>query len=300
MHKILAKIARLAVSKAAAFCYAVVVGVAGNIAVNFVQQQQSAPAAMTAPGPTQPAGGAAPAAPLAAATIVPRAPRADAASPPAATVRPVAPRPETAAPPLPEPTQLALPNPASMPMPALKPTALPSHPHPAPQAGEPERQIEAAVNPAPAQHAGPALPGASSAPSPASTLPSLGPAIEVAAPQEPPARTATAPATARRPATPEPPRVAAGPTNQTEPPRTWELSDIWHPTRAVEKGLHWAGEQVPGTGSGVATARPPVTAPGGPIPLWPAATANPPAPDIAKGPAATTQAKPGPGSGGLY
>jgi hypothetical protein len=298
VHEILAKIARLAVGKAAAFCYAVVVGVAGNIAFNFVQQQQSAPAAMTAPSANQPAGAAAPSVPPPAATIVPQAPRADAVPPPAAPDSPVAPRPEAAAPKLPEPTQLALPNPASMPMPALKPTALPSHPHPAPQAGEPARQIEAAVNPAPAQHAGPALPGASSAPSPASTLPSLGRAIEVAAPQAPPARTATASATPRWPATPEPPRVAAGPTNQTEPPRTWELSDIWHPTRAVEKGLHWAGEQVPGTD--VATARPPVTAPSGPIPLWPAATAKPPAPDIAKGPAATTQAKPGPGSGGLY
>ena len=43
MHEILAKIARLAFSKGAAFCYAVTVGVSGQLAYNYLQPRDPAP-----------------------------------------------------------------------------------------------------------------------------------------------------------------------------------------------------------------------------------------------------------------
>ncbi|HEV8678919.1 MAG TPA: hypothetical protein VGQ90_06045 [Stellaceae bacterium] len=324
MHKILAKIARLGVSKAAAFCYAVAVGVAGNLAFNFVQQHNSPPA-VTAPPAVQPAGGAAPAAPgPAAATAPPAAPAAVPAPTqvalPAAPEKPMAPRPAA---PLPEPpAALALPAPTALPMPALKPTALPAHAYPAAisaspnragaaangvDAGHGEAAITAGVNPPPL-HSVAVSPAAPAEPSAIATLPPLGPPIEVALPPAPPLDAAVRPAnpdrqieaaTPRRPTDAKPPPVPAAPATQAEPPRSWELSDIWHPARAVEKGLHWAGEQVPAIGRDAGAKRPPAGEPAGPIPLWPTATAN-------RSPSATSDGatappdKPGPGSGGLY
>jgi DNA polymerase III subunit gamma/tau len=306
VHKILAKIARLAVSKVAAFCYAVAVGVAGNLAFNFVEQQHPAPAAAIAPHAVQPTGGAAPAAPARAPAVVSQAPPAGAVPastqisppPPPPNTR-AAPRPETAPPPLPEPpAAFVLPNPASMPLPALKPTALTPQPPPPPEAGEDRAGAEVAVNPAPAAKPAPASPGTLT-----TALPPLGPAIEVAAPRAPPAGAAAPPAAANpaveaasppRPMRDEGQPIPARPANQAGPDRTWKLSDVWHPGRAIKKGLHWAGGQVPAIGSDTVEARPPAPAPASPIPLWPAATANP-----AKRPPAT-QTKPGPGSGGLY
>ena len=43
MNGFFRKLARLAVSKMAAFCYAVAVGVAGNLVFNYVQTHQTAP-----------------------------------------------------------------------------------------------------------------------------------------------------------------------------------------------------------------------------------------------------------------
>ena len=52
MHGFIAKIARLAASKAAAFVYAVTVGVAGNLAFHYLQPTAPTPAAMI---PSKPA-----------------------------------------------------------------------------------------------------------------------------------------------------------------------------------------------------------------------------------------------------
>ena len=63
MHEIIAKIARFAVSKFAAFCYAVAVGVAGNVIFHFVQPRDPAPSVTpvvaTAPHEAPSAAGAA-------------------------------------------------------------------------------------------------------------------------------------------------------------------------------------------------------------------------------------------------
>ncbi|HEY8873262.1 MAG TPA: hypothetical protein VIM52_09555, partial [Stellaceae bacterium] len=58
MHEIIAKIARFAVSKFAAFCYAVAVGVAGNVIFHFVQPRDPAPAVapIVVPGGVAPGG----------------------------------------------------------------------------------------------------------------------------------------------------------------------------------------------------------------------------------------------------
>ena len=60
MHEIIAKIARHAFGKAAALGYAVLVAVAGNLAVNYVQQQNQAPAAPPAATAAKPETAAAP------------------------------------------------------------------------------------------------------------------------------------------------------------------------------------------------------------------------------------------------
>ena len=127
------KVARLAVSKAAAFGYAVAVGVTGNIAFNYVQPH--APPATAAAVATQPApeGGAAgwanPATTAPAATRTHAAPAATHAErPPAAPPRPAA-RHQTvaSAPVLPEPpAAVALPGLDALPPPPFKPAALPS------------------------------------------------------------------------------------------------------------------------------------------------------------------------------
>jgi hypothetical protein len=76
-----------------------------------------------------------------------------------------------------------------------------------------------------------------------------------------------------------------------------ELSDIWHPTRAVRKGLDWATDQLPDFGGD----KPPPEAhssakSAAPIPLLPSgALAG--APDKASD---SKSSNPGPGSGGLY
>jgi hypothetical protein len=72
---------------------------------------------------------------------------------------------------------------------------------------------------------------------------------------------------------------------------------LWHPSRAVEKGLNWAGDQLPrfGKSDPEVTGRPGIAAP---IPLLPSAVAGGPS-ETAQG-SAPPSAKPGPGSGGLY
>jgi hypothetical protein len=291
------KIARFAVSKMAAFCYAVAVGVAGNLAFHFVQPQVSIPSFLTAaPEPSrtshEQAGtptATAIVAPKPAAAPVPEpaalAPAAPAHSA-AAAVRPAPPNP-TPALQLPEPPAASLPQPVSLPSPAWKPLHLPSAAAPS----------EAAAKPIGAPYAEAANPA------PAASLPPLGPAIEVATPPTPPPITALAPPL---PHAAEPP-----------PERSLELSDLWHPYRAVKKGLNWAGDQLPVIGGDDGEARPPATPPrreapaaisaaasvhvapaakpaasAEPIPLWPDTK-----PEAADKP---PPGKPGPGSGGLY
>jgi hypothetical protein len=193
------------------------------------------------------------------------------APPPIPAQKPVA-----IAPILPEPTaMLALPNPATLPAPMLKPAALPSEP-----ATQPATQEVAAplASPPPAlQPLGPAL---------AVTAPPNPPAVALA-PFSPPSSSAKAPVTADRTSPSAAPNKSNG----------LELSDIWHPGRAVRKGLDWAGDQVPSIGSGPAAPPPPprATRPSAPISLLPApekvdASDTPP----------HKPAAPGPGSGGLY
>ncbi|MGC2412930.1 MAG: hypothetical protein WA459_09595, partial [Stellaceae bacterium] len=59
MNEIIAKIARVAVSKSAAFSYAVAVGVAGNVIFHYVQPQEPVPVVATVPHEARPAGAAA-------------------------------------------------------------------------------------------------------------------------------------------------------------------------------------------------------------------------------------------------
>jgi hypothetical protein len=296
------KIARFAVSKMAAFCYAVAVGVAGNLAFHFVQPQVSIPSFLTAaPEPSrtshEQAGtptATAIVAPKPAAAPVPEpaalAPAAPAHSA-AAAVRPAPPNPSPALQ-LPDPPAANLPQPVSLPSPAWKPLHLPSAAAPS----------EVTAKPIGAPNA------EASNPAPAASLPPLGPAIEVAVPPSPP------------PIAPAPPIAGVAPSlpHATEPPpeRSLELSDLWHPYRAVKKGLDWAGDQLPVVGGegpepspaasprreapaaipaaasahAAPVAKPAVSAE--PIPLWP--DTKPEAPD--KPP----PGKPGPGSGGLY
>ena len=51
MNGFFARLARFAVSKAAAFCYAVAVGVAGNLVFHIVQSHRAAPVVATVPQP---------------------------------------------------------------------------------------------------------------------------------------------------------------------------------------------------------------------------------------------------------
>jgi hypothetical protein len=279
------KIARFAVSKMAAFCYAVAVGVAGNLAFHFVQPQFSIPSILTG-APEAPRSGEKPSSgPAATATIVPKPAIAPIPEPPgpgpsaivSTPAAPPAPKPMPALQ-LPEPPAASLPEPASLPSPGWKPLGLPSAPAPS----------EATAKPIGAPN------GAASNPAPVAALPPL----EVGTP--PIAALASPPSAA------EPP-----------PPRSLELSDLWHPYRAVKKGLNWAGDQLPVIGGDDGEARPPaipprrevpaaipaaasahaapvarLAAPAAPIPLWPDAKA-----EAADKP---PPGKPGPGSGGLY
>jgi hypothetical protein len=143
---------------------------------------------------------------------------------------------------------------------------------------------------------------------PAAALPPLGPAIEVAVSPTPPPLAPAPPIAAL--AHPLPPAAAP------PPERSLELSDLWHPYRAVKKGLDWAGDQLPIIGGDAAEPSAPApprreapavipaaasaraapaakpAAPAAPIPLWPDTK-----PEAADKPA---PGKPGPGSGGLY
>ncbi len=126
MHEILAKIARLAFSKGAAFCYAVTVGVSGQLAYNYLQPHDRGPQtiAVAAPSPT-------PAAPFGAAVLAPippaRPPEA-APSPASLAARAGDAKEATASatlPILPESPALSLPSPSALPAPVLRPAALP-------------------------------------------------------------------------------------------------------------------------------------------------------------------------------
>jgi hypothetical protein len=299
----LTKIARFAVSKAAAFSYAVAVGVAGNLVFHFVQPQVPIPSIL-APEASQPSDKH-PNTPAATAVIGPKPAVATIPEPvspaPSAVVwtPPPAPPPKPAAQ-LPDRPTASLPDPAPLPSPTWKPLQLPSVPPvPAPS--------EAALKPIVPASAESAAPGSASV----AVLPPLAPAIEVATPPMPPESPAP-----KIVALPPPPPAAA------EPPRgSLEFSDLWHPYRAVKKGLNWAGDQLPVIGEDHAEARPPVSPPPAvPAPI-PAATAasTPPAtkhgmaaepipllptkitPELADVPgSAPKPVAPGPGSGGLY
>lgn len=295
MHEIIAKIARFAVSKAAAFCYAVAVGVAGNLIFHFVQPESAstpvalAPSHSGAPTSDQGSAGRVPIAP-----VVPQPAPAPAAQPPAVraslptttTTHPAAPRPAATAPTLPEaPEPAVLPRSDTLSAPALKPAAVPSEDLARPVAEPAHQPSEAALRPA-------ATPADPPPPAPAAALPPLGPAIEVTSPPAP----AAIPETTARvtpPLQPEP--SAKAPANDIE------LSDVWHPGRAVEKGLHWAGRQIPLVGSDDATPPAPrkVASPSAPISLLPPAAAAV-SPDKGEVTAPAKPAAPGPGSGGLY
>src|SRR5947209_11668012 len=207
------KVARLAVSKMAAFCYAVAVGVAGNLVFNYVQTHQAAPSIAAlpheAPAPAEKSPTVVPATtpsvmPAAAMIAKPPAAAPDRAAKPATVSAPVAPP----VPPLPDPSaNLGLPSAAALSAPPLKPTALPS---PAPAAiAAPDRARPPAEAAAAAE--------ANAKPAPAAALPPLGPAIEVASPPGAPAAPSTPIALLPdpKPASPEaadkPPPIKPGP-----------------------------------------------------------------------------------------
>lgn len=296
MSEFISKVAKLAVSKAAGFGYAVAVGVAGNLAFHYVQPPEkpvATPAALTTAAPetaspadavTVPAAAGMPRAPAAHGAPAAATARVPPPAAPAVSPRPSAAAPVAALPTLPEPpAEPNLPRSEALPSPAFKPLALPK-----PAASE------AAVHPAPepqpaaVEEPPPAKPAATAA------LPPLDPPIEVAAPPTPPAAASEpVPAAVR----------VAPPTALPQAPRKdggLEISDIWHPGRAVDKSLHWAGRQLPLIGDADAKPHPaPIAAPrpAAPISLLPADN-----PDTA-GNGEPTPAKPsapGPGRGGLY
>src|SRR5690349_663468 len=108
----------------AAFCYAVAVGVAGNLIFHYVQTHEAVPSvAATHRETLPPADKPAAIAPAAAMIAKPSAPAPAAAAKPAAVPPTIAPLPEP-------PTTINLPSPAAMSAPPLKPAALPSSPPP--------------------------------------------------------------------------------------------------------------------------------------------------------------------------
>jgi hypothetical protein len=308
----LGKVARFAVSKAAAFSYAVAVGVAGNLVFHFVQPQVPIPSFLTGTPDTPQTGDKPARAPAATATVAPKQAVAPIPEPPppapsAMVSVPVAPPPAPPPKPAfqpPERPTASLPDPAPVPSPTWKPLQLPSAPAPS----------EATAKPMPAPSA-PAPNTEASNPTPpaVAALPPLGPAIDVAQPPMPPERV-RAPEVVTLP---PPPSPAAAP-----PPHSLELSDFWHPYRAVKKGLNWASDQLPVIGGDGGESRPPAPAPRElppkPIPAAasvhapPVAKLAPPAepipllptkakPELADAPAEPAKpVAPGPGSGGLY
>ncbi|HTV88741.1 MAG TPA: hypothetical protein VME41_06970 [Stellaceae bacterium] len=304
----MSRIARLAVSKAAAFGYAVAVGVAGNIAFNFVERQQ-VPVAAVMPA-LRPKPSAAAAARTAAVAPVPAAQSASAVQPMTPVALPAAPLPQRTPPTatpvtLPEPASAALPGPDTLPAPTLQPASLkpalekteaPSRPAstpapaPAPSETAAPSSHEAVSRPATSPTA-PAADAAASGAQPSPALPPLGPALVVAPPPSPPVPPPSAA-----------PEVASLPPQShadARPQRSdWQFSDIWHPARALRKGIDWAGDRLPfASASTPAPLRFPQTAPpAAPIPLVPQASAT-----KTDAKAATPKlAAPGPGSGGLY
>lgn len=313
VNGIISKIGRMAASKAAAFGYAVAVGVAGNLAFNFVQEHHAA-TAVTAPREVGHA--------VAALAPNPMPAVATRQSRPAAPARAITP-----APPLPEPRVTAvLPNPASLPPPAMQPAVLPSAAAaPAPSAAVPlppavsalldprrlagpPRQPASVANrtaprlqPVPPGVTAPAAPSPAPSPPPpqVAALPPLGPAIDVAPLPTPPDRAATPAVMA---ALPPPAKLTASKPTASElaasepAPRGFAFSDVWHPYyRAVTNGIHWAGRHVPLVGDSDAAPQAEAAASGAPISLLPPAAlerteAAPPRKPTA----------PGPGSGGLY
>jgi hypothetical protein len=83
------------------------------------------------------------------------------------------------------------------------------------------------------------------------------------------------------------------------PPGGFELRDVWHPGRAVEKGFHWAARQMPLIGDADAEPHSKAAAPAMPIPLFPSAT-KPVSLESRDAAPPKEPAAPGPGSGGLY
>ena len=240
---------------------------------------------MTAPKEARPAADGAAAGPADAATIAPK-PVLPAAPPTPthvslspARARPAAPASGVApAVVLPEPpAEPSLPSAASLPSPALKPASVPS---------------EAALNPSPA-------PTPDAAPSPAPQqavgLRPLGPAIDVASPPTPPVETPIPPTRVA-----VPPAAAVKAATSEAPPGGFELRDVWHPGRAVEKGLHWASKQVPLIGDSDVEPHSTAAAPAAPIPLFPSATKPVSLESSDAAPSPREPAAPGPGSGGLY
>ena len=173
MNGFFKKIARFAVSKMAAFGYAVAVGVAGNLAFHFVQTQAPIPVVLTASPETsrtgqEQAGTPAATAITASKPAVAPIPEPAAAAPSATVsvspaVRPASSKP-TPALQLPEPPAANLPQPAALSAPAWKPLQRPGAPAPS----------EAAAKPVGAPS------GEASNPAPVGSLPPLGPAVEVA------------------------------------------------------------------------------------------------------------------------
>ncbi len=334
MHEFVAKIARAAASKMAAFGYAVAVGVAGNLAFHFVQPHDPAPAALASPAPNSASVAAPPAADTAPAVMPPALVQPPPATPaPAQSVssKPVSIKPVATAPILPATPTIDLPNTAALPAPALRPTALPiSH--------APAHPIDTAALPEAAGPLTPVTPHVSFAPPPATTPPPttpltltpaspygaapsrttasipldpIGRPIDVApVPNPPAAALSTAPPPTAlllpKPATPPTPEVAP-PAAKAEPGKTdadhsLELSDLWHPSRAVRKSLNWADQQLPSLGGSdtAAAVHPAAHAPSvaAPISLLPSSADG----GLQGGDNAepAKPVKPGPGSGGLY
>lgn len=282
MHGIVAKLARLAASKAAAFTYAVAVGVAGNIAFNFVQQHHPAPPpSAAAPSELRPAAVRPEAtAPLPARRATRPAEPVPVALPPE---KPPTPARHPAAairdlPALPElPAVLTLPDTDSLPAPALKaailPAGEPARPEPKQQASAPPEPAESMHNPA----------------SETAVLQPLGKPLDVAAPPLPPV--AAAPPASDDAAGPAAPAAGV--------PRSADsgLPD-GSPHRAgiSATGPHRTGDRLPAIGDDAPPHRP--TASAQPIPLIPEGTDSAKPDRVGAAPAASGH--PGPGSGGLY
>lgn len=244
---------------------------------------------MTAPQEARPAGDGAAAGPadapaFASRPVLPAAPPSLSPTPTHVSLSPARARPAAPASAvapavlLPEPPgESSLPSAASLPAPALKPASVPS---------------EATLNPTPA-------PAPDAAPSPAPQqavgLRPLGPAIDVASPPTPPVQIPIPPTRAA-----VPPAAAIETATTEGPPSGFELGDVWHPGRAVEKGLHWAAKQVPPIGDAEIEPHSKAAAPAAPIPLFPSATKPVSLERSDAAPSPKEMAAPGPGSGGLY